>query len=126
MTDKKALTVRFSPDEIERLNTLSEKYGVTQSTAARWAVEALIQYVDAHGGELHLPIDLSAEWKKIKHQEDLRPLRVAEESADGYGPPASSSSGGRKASPELVEELKKLPARVKDKLDKAKGAAKNA
>jgi len=66
--EKKAVTIRFSPDELETIERLCERYNVPQTTFIRWAVEALVAYTDFHGGNLHLPIDLSAEWEKVQNQ----------------------------------------------------------
>jgi hypothetical protein len=54
--------VRLSTTDREWLERTAAASGVEVSQLVRWAIEALRQYVDAHGGKLHLPIDIQTFW----------------------------------------------------------------
>ena len=54
--------VRLSTTDREWLERTAAASGVEVSQLVRWAIEALRQYVDAHGGRLHLPIDIETFW----------------------------------------------------------------
>jgi predicted transcriptional regulator len=58
-------TIRMPRDQAEKLHNLAERFGVTDAVVIRWAVEALLDYAAAHGGTIHLPLDLSTQWKKV-------------------------------------------------------------
>lgn len=60
----RAITIRFTDAEFSAIQELAERFGVSTGVIVRWSCEALLNHVDHHGGELHLPLDLSSTWKK--------------------------------------------------------------
>lgn len=53
------LNFRITEDQHSALREIAKKNGVSVSQLARWAVEALIQQVEANDGRLSLPIEFS-------------------------------------------------------------------
>ena len=58
-------TIRLPKEQAEKVREMAERFGVSDSVILRWAVEALLDYAAAHGGTIHLPLDLSTQWKKV-------------------------------------------------------------
>lgn len=78
----KPTTLRLPREQQEALTRLAERLGVSESAVIRWAVDALLQYAEAHGGQLILPLDLSQQWERVRQQDasSSRPyLKVAED-----------------------------------------------
>jgi len=73
--------VRLSTTDREWLERTAAASGVEVSQLVRWAIEALRQYVDAHDGRLHLPIDIQTFWTAAQQ---VKPTAADPESA----PPA--------------------------------------
>ncbi len=59
------VTIRMDRAQTEAVARLASKHGVTQAVIIRWAIDAFLQYAEAQGGRLHLPVDLSEQWQKI-------------------------------------------------------------
>jgi len=57
--DKKGITVRFEDDEMAKLEQLGARYQVSSATILRWALQALVEYVEINGGRIILPLDFS-------------------------------------------------------------------
>lgn len=88
------MTIRLSESDLRRIEELTEKYGVSQSIVLRWSLEALVKYVDLHGGDLHLPVDLTAEWRRVSHS-------PPEQAAGPPGLDSESRAAGLQAAAEL-------------------------
>lgn len=89
----KPTTLRLSREQQEAVTRIAERLGVSESAVIRWAVDALLQYAEAHGGQLILPLDLSQQWERVRPQDtpSSRPyLKVAE---DGEGRTAPKKGG---------------------------------
>lgn len=54
---KKGISVRFTPDELSRLETLANRYNVPMTTIIRWSIQALDDYTANSNGRLTLPVD---------------------------------------------------------------------
>lgn len=59
-------TLRFDDDQSAKLKALASKYKVTDAQIIRWALDALHDYVEAHGGRCMLPIDFDALWTQVQ------------------------------------------------------------
>jgi len=57
--DKKGITVRFEDHEMARLEQLGARYHVSSATVLRWALQALVEYVEINNGRIVLPLDFS-------------------------------------------------------------------
>jgi hypothetical protein len=66
MAKNSPIPVRLDEAQTEQVRKLSLAFGVSEAQFIRWAVAALISYVDAHGGNLSLPIDFSSFWKSAR------------------------------------------------------------
>jgi TRAP-type C4-dicarboxylate transport system substrate-binding protein len=60
--DTVSFGVRLSKTDREWLEKAAADAGVEVSQLVRWAIDALRQYIDAHEGTLHLPIDIKKFW----------------------------------------------------------------
>jgi len=69
---------RLSATDRVWLEEIAAKNGVDVAQIVRWALEALRQYVDAHDGRLHLPIDIKDFWERAESVRPFPALRVAE------------------------------------------------
>jgi hypothetical protein len=56
---KRAITIRPTQKQQERVSELTEKYRVPASQIIDWALEAFIEFIDIHQGKLTLPIDFT-------------------------------------------------------------------
>lgn len=54
---KKGISVRFTPDELSRLENLADRYNVPMTTIIRWSIQALDDYTANSNGHLTLPVD---------------------------------------------------------------------
>lgn len=61
-------TIRLPQEQAAKVRELADKLGVSDSIILRWAVDALLEYADAHGGTPHLPLDLTAQWQQVTAQ----------------------------------------------------------
>lgn len=59
-------TLRIPNDQIGKIKDLAERYKVTDAQIIRWGLDALFQYVERHGGRLHLPIDFDLLWEEVQ------------------------------------------------------------
>jgi len=57
--------VRLDDDQAEAVTKLAARFRVKEIDVIRWAIDALIAYVEKHDGHLHLPVDFNALWEKI-------------------------------------------------------------
>ncbi len=48
----------------EWLEATAQANGVEVAQVVRWAVIAIKQYIDAHGGRIHLPLDIRTMWEQ--------------------------------------------------------------
>ena len=76
---------------MEQLENLASRYRVTSAVVIRWALAALVQYVDRNGGKIALPLDFTqlSIQPPLSYTEALardpaseRSLRVAEDTPD--------------------------------------------
>lgn len=51
--------VRLKSAQRAGLQRLADKYGVEMVDVLRWAIDALLQYCEAHEGRLVLPVDFN-------------------------------------------------------------------
>jgi hypothetical protein len=58
-SDKKGITVRFEEDELARIEALAKKCIVNPTTVIRWGVNAILDYHEASGGKITLPLDFA-------------------------------------------------------------------
>lgn len=56
-------SVRLTPSDKAWLDDTSKRLGVPMPTLLTWAIEALRQYANAHGGKLIAPIDIHELWQ---------------------------------------------------------------
>lgn len=85
----KPTTLRLPKEQAEALSSLAARLGVSDAAIIRWAVDALLQYAEAHGGHLVLPLDLTQQWVRILRSAESRSdvVLVADEPG-AYGPSA--------------------------------------
>lgn len=55
---------RLPNEDREWLESTAKANGVEVAQIVRWAVIAIKQYVDAHGGHIHLPLDIRTLWEQ--------------------------------------------------------------
>ncbi|MDC0088134.1 hypothetical protein OAI07_01185 [Akkermansiaceae bacterium] len=79
-SNKKGITVRFSEDEMEQLDALAVSYGVSSATVIRWALKALVEYVEMNNGKITLPLDFT---EIMKQSASVNPLSSLEEQSSG-------------------------------------------
>ncbi len=60
------IPVRIEQQLADKVRNLSEKLGVKDAVFIRWAIDALLRYVDEHQGTLHLPIDFRKLWSEYE------------------------------------------------------------
>lgn len=67
-SDKKRtpVSLRLSEEQYAELLKISESTGADISFLCRTAVDGLINYMEASGGKLHLPIDFQTAWTDLK------------------------------------------------------------
>ena len=56
------MSFRLPVADRQWLSETARANGVEEAQIIRWALEALRQYVDEHGGRLHLPINIRELW----------------------------------------------------------------
>ncbi|MGI9162245.1 MAG: hypothetical protein ACR2JI_04880 [Mycobacterium sp.] len=56
------MSFRLPVADRQWLSDTARANGVEEAQIIRWALEALRQYVDQHGGRLHLPINIRELW----------------------------------------------------------------
>jgi hypothetical protein len=66
MAKHSTIPVRLDETQMAKIRLYAQKYGIPDSMFIRWSIDALIKYVEAHGGNLSLPIDFSAFWKSAR------------------------------------------------------------
>jgi hypothetical protein len=82
MAKNNTIPVRLDDKQLAAVQHYSARFGVTDAQFLRWAIDALLRYVDLHQGNLPLPIDFSVHWKTA--------LQLAEEAIrEGKSPPIS-------------------------------------
>lgn len=52
----KNISVRFTAEEIDKIQEMSERYSVPQATVIRWGIETLLSYAARSNGKITLPI----------------------------------------------------------------------
>ena len=57
-TLKKGITIRFEDEEMAQLEEVAARYHVSSATIIRWALKALLDYVEANDGKITLPMVL--------------------------------------------------------------------
>ena len=75
--------VRLAKADREWLEATAQANGVEVSQIVRWAVIAIKQYIEAHGGRIHLPLDIRTMW------EQKSPHFPALHAAEDATPPAA-------------------------------------
>jgi hypothetical protein len=61
----RTITFRLSADDRQWLEDTAKANGCEVAQVLRWALEAYRQYVEMHGGDVHLPIDIRKLWTSI-------------------------------------------------------------
>jgi hypothetical protein len=55
---------RIPTEDREWLDSPAKANGVEVAQIVRWAVIAIKQYIEAHGGRIHLPLDIRTMWEQ--------------------------------------------------------------
>lgn len=96
-----AYTLRLTESDKRWLDTTAQTHQVDVPTILRWAIEALKQYADAHGGRLITPINVRELWAIAEQTKPAPLLRVADE------PDAEDSQEGKTRRTDVQFEPKK-------------------
>lgn len=87
-----AYTIRLTPRDKAWLDQTAQNHGLEVPQVIRMAIEALRQYVQQHGGTLHLPIDISVLWEKalplLQSRQDPLSARLSDAADTGLKPRA--------------------------------------
>lgn len=76
------LQVRLRPGVRDRLEDLAVSTHHSAGALAGAAVEALLDYADAHGGRLVLPLNFRRKYDELRKEVERSRLSVAEESPE--------------------------------------------
>jgi hypothetical protein len=80
---------RIPTEDREWLDSTAKANGVEVAQIVRWAVIAIKQYIEAHGGRIHLPLDIRTMWEqKSPH---FPALHAAEDSSAAVQSPAADA-----------------------------------
>lgn len=60
---KSSLSLRLSEGQGNQLEALAKKYQVSETKIVEWALQALHDYAEAHGGRVMLPINFDEMWE---------------------------------------------------------------
>lgn len=60
---KNSISLRLSESQGNQLGCLAEKYQVSETKIIEWALKALHDYAEAHGGRVMLPINFDELWE---------------------------------------------------------------
>lgn len=71
MAKHSTVPVRLDETQLAAIRLHAQRFGIPDSVFIRWAIDALLKYIEHHGGNLPLPIDFRLHWKTA--------LQVAEE-----------------------------------------------
>jgi hypothetical protein len=80
--DTTTFTLRLTTTQQDRVKELADRFEVGEAQVIRWGVDALLRYVDRHGGQLHLPIDFDKFWQEVEASAPR--LALAAESPTSY------------------------------------------
>lgn len=58
-----SLSLRFSDEQEAQLREMAKRYRVSKTVIIEWALQALHDYAEAHGGKVALPIDFTEYWQ---------------------------------------------------------------
>lgn len=94
---KQISTFRLSAEHAEIIGRLADRFGVTQATVIRWAVDALIRYAEKHGDRLVLPIDFTEVWAEVTREAAGNQSAEAPAPESGNALPASIVPLGRRS-----------------------------
>lgn len=92
---------RIPTEDREWLDATAKANGVEVAQIVRWAVIAIKQYIEAHGGRIHLPLDIRTMWDQrgthypaLRAAEDTHPPapHTAEAQVGNYIPPRKRST----------------------------------
>jgi len=76
------MAFRLPKSDREWLETTARANGVEVAQILRWALEAYRQYIQAHDGKIHLPINIREFWTLAQATKPQPILRVADEPGD--------------------------------------------
>ena len=62
------IPVRLSIEQMEAVQRLARQHETTDAQILRWAITALLQYVEHHHGALIMPFDFSGQWSRITRE----------------------------------------------------------
>ena len=90
-TKNVTIPVRLDPSQTEAIRKCADRFGVTDATVIRWAVDALLKYIELHKGAIHLPVDFTQFWEIAQNVSRPTQLRAAED-PPGTDPPVQHDS----------------------------------
>ena len=61
----KAFGLRLTEEQFEALEKIGATTGTDTAFLIRTAIDGLLNYVEASGGKLHLPLDYSTAWTQL-------------------------------------------------------------
>jgi hypothetical protein len=79
---------RLPNEDREWLESTAKANGVEVAQIVRWAVLAIKQYIDAHGGRIHLPLDIRTMWEQRQQSSAAEGPASAENAASN--PPTAA------------------------------------
>lgn len=79
-TQKKGISVRFTDKELDRLETLADRYNVPMTQIIRWAITALDDYATANDKKLTLPVDFTSVFRQQRNHSVVAESSPGEES----------------------------------------------
>lgn len=85
---------RLPNEDREWLESTAKANGVEVAQLVRWAVIAVKQYIDAHGGRIHLPLDIRTMWEQ--RQQSVEGPVSAENASSNPPTPANHAPTPRK------------------------------
>jgi len=57
------IPVRLSPEQMAAIHRLAKEHDTTDAQIIRWAIKALLEYIDLHNGKLVMPFDFNELWR---------------------------------------------------------------
>ena len=69
----KAFGLRLTEEQFNALGKISDTTGTDPAFLIRTAIDGLLNYVEASGGKLHLPLDYNTAWTQLAELIDKLP-----------------------------------------------------
>gem|GEM_PF-6090421 len=89
LSNTEPFSFRLPTEDRKWLDETARANGVEVGQLVRWAVIAVKQYIDAHGGRIHLPLDIRTMWEQ-RQQSSAVEGPVSDANA-GSNPPTPAS-----------------------------------